>query len=142
MTTLEWILVAIVCGTIEIFSLGLWFLWLAISAAFIALLVSLGILSTLESQLLVFAFVTLMLIIFTRPLALRLFKTKDTVSNVQALIGQHGVTLTNLGPLEYGQVKVRGEVWTAFANEEIEVDTRVTVTEINGVKLAVEKTVE
>mgnify|MGYP001422112890 FL=1 len=142
MTTLEWILVAIVCGTIEIFSLGLWFLWLAISAAFIALLVSLGILSTLESQLLVFAFVTLMLIIFTRPLALRLFKTKDTVSNVQALIGQHGVTLTNLGPLEYGQVKVRGEVWTAFANEEIEVDTRVTVTGINGVKLAVEKTVE
>ncbi len=142
MTTLEWILVAIVCGTIEIFSLGLWFLWLAISAAFIALLVSLGILSTLESQLLVFAFVTLMLIIFTRPLALRLFKTKDTVSNVQELIGQHGVTLTNLGPLEYGQVKVRGEVWTAFANEEIEVDTRVTVTGINGVKLAVEKTVE
>lgn len=142
MTTLEWILVAIVCGTIEIFSLGLWFLWLAISAAFIALLVSLGILSTLESQLLVFAFVTLMLIIFTRPLALRLFKTKDTVSNVQALIGQHGVTLTNLGPLEYGQVKVRGEVWTAFANEEIEVDTRVSVTGINGVKLAVEKTVE
>jgi len=142
MTTLEWILVAIVCGTIEIFSLGLWFLWLAISAAFIALLVSLGILSTLESQLLIFAFATLILIIFTRPLALRLFKTEDYVSNVQALVGQHGVTLSNLGPLEYGQVKVRGEVWTAFANEEIEVDTRVTVTGINGVKLAVEKTVE
>ncbi|MDD3853311.1 MAG: NfeD family protein [Syntrophomonadaceae bacterium] len=142
MTTLEWILVAIVCGTIEIFSLGLWFLWLAISAAFIALLVGLGILSTLESQLLVFAFVTLILIIFTRPLALRLFKTEDIVSNVQALVGQHGVTLTNLGPLEYGQVKVRGEVWTAFANEEIEADTRVTVTGINGVKLSVEKTVD
>ncbi|MGI5879892.1 MAG: NfeD family protein [Syntrophomonadaceae bacterium] len=142
MTTLEWILVAIVCGTIEIFSLGLWFLWLAISAAFIALLVSLGILSTLESQLLIFAFATLILIIFTRPLALRLFKTEDTVSNVQALVGQHGVTLSSLGPLEYGQVKVRGEVWTAFANEEIEADTRVTVTGINGVKLAVEKTEE
>lgn len=142
MTTLEWILVAIVCGTIEIFSLSLWFLWLAISAAFIALLVSLGVLSTLESQLLLFAFATLILIIFTRPLALRLFKTKDKASNVQALVGQHGITLTNLGPLEYGQVKVRGEIWTAYANEDIEADTRVTVTDIKGVKLEVEKTGE
>jgi membrane protein implicated in regulation of membrane protease activity len=65
MTAVQWILIAVVCGAIEIFTLGLWFLWLAIAALIVAGAVSVGWLSSLEVQLLVFAFLTLLFIIFT-----------------------------------------------------------------------------
>lgn len=139
MSSLQWILVAVVTGAIEIFSAGFWFLWLSISALIVALGVTLGWFAKLGAQLLVFALLTTIFIIFTRPLVLKFIKTNDTVSNVHALIGQHGITLSKITPLEYGQVKVNGEVWTAVSSQEIDADTRVSVTAIDGVKLVVIK---
>lgn len=139
MTFLQWILVAIICGAIEIFTVGFWFLWLAIAAVAVALLVQFGLLPTLEIQLLIFAIFTLLLIIFTRPLIMRFVKSNDKVSNVKALIGQHGITITPIVPMQFGQVKVNGEVWTAIVEEEMEENTRVEVIGIDGVKLLVKK---
>ena len=139
MTFLEWILVAIICGAIEIFTAGFWFLWLAIAGVIVALLVQFGLLPALEMQLLVFALFTLLLIIFTRPLVVKFVKSNDKVSNVKALIGQHGITLTSIVPMQFGQVKVNGEIWTAVAEEELEENTRVEVMGIDGVKLIVKK---
>lgn len=139
MNFLEWILVAVICGAIEIFTVGFWFLWLAIAAVVVALLVQFGLLPTLEMQLLIFAIFTLLLIIFTRPLIMRFVKSNDKVSNVKALIGQHGITITPIVPMQFGQVKVNGEVWTAIAEEELEENTRVEVIGIDGVKLLVKK---
>lgn len=139
MTFLEWILVAIICGAIEIFTAGFWFLWLAIAGVIVALLVQFGLLPALEIQLLVFALLTLLLIIFTRPLVVKFVKSNDKVSNVKALIGQHGITLTSIVPMQFGQVKVNGEIWTAVAEEELEENTRVEVMGIDGVKLIVKK---
>lgn len=139
MSSLQWILIAIVCGAIEVASLGFWFLWLGVSALLVALGASLNLLNNLESQLLVFAIISAVMIIFTRPLALKLFHTEDTATTVDALIGQHGMTLTAIHPMQYGQVKLNGEIWTAAAPEEIEVDTRVVVTGIEGVKLLVKQ---
>jgi membrane protein implicated in regulation of membrane protease activity len=131
--------VAIICGAIEIFTVGFWFLWLAIAAVAVALLVQFGLLPTLEIQLLIFAIFTLLLIIFTRPLIMRFVKSNDKVSNVKALIGQHGITITPIVPMQFGQVKVNGEVWTAIAEEELEENIRVEVIGIDGVKLLVKK---
>lgn len=142
MTAAQWIIIAVVCGSIEIFTMGLWFLWLALSALLVAIGVRLEWLDTLQLQLLLFAIFTFLFIIFTRPLAVKLFKTKDTLSNVNALIGQHGISTTNLAPLQYGQVKVNGEIWSALSQSEIDTDTRILVTGIDGVKLVVEKAVQ
>ena len=137
MTAIQWIIIAIICGAIEIFSAGFWFVWLALSALILALGVKLSLLDTLEIQLLIFAFITLLFVIFGRPLIMKFIKTNERVSNVDALIGQHGITLTELKPLEQGQVKLKGEVWTAVSNEEIAADTRVIVEAVEGVKLRV-----
>lgn len=139
MLSIQWIIVAIICGAIEIFSAGFWFIWLALSALIVAIGVKFSILNSLESQLLVFAFITLLFVIFARPLIMKFIKTNERVSNVDALIGQHGITLTELKPLQFGQVKLNGEVWTAISTEEIEIDTRVVVEAIEGVKLKVKK---
>lgn len=137
MSALQWILVAILAGAVEIASAGFWFLWLALSALLVAVGVSLKWLASLELQLLIFALFTTVFIIFTRPLVLKFIKTNDTISNVNALIGQHGVVVTGIAPLQYGQVKVNGEIWTAASAETIEPDQRIEVTGIDGVKLVV-----
>lgn len=139
MSSLEWVLIAIVCGAIEIAFVGLWFLWLAFSALLVAIGTSFHLLNTLESQLLVFALCSLLFIIFTRPLVMKTIKTQDTFSNVQALIGQYGMTVKPISKLNYGQVKVSGEIWTAFSEEEIDTGVRIEVTGIDGVKLKVKR---
>ncbi len=139
MSSLQWILIAILCGAVEIFSSGFWFLWLAIAALLIAVASALGIISTIPAQLLVFSIITLVLIVFTRPLLMKTIKTDDKVSNIKALIGQQGMSLTPVTPLHYGQVKVNGEIWTAVSEEYIEENIRVVVTGVDGVKLVVDK---
>ncbi len=139
MASLQWILIAILCGAVEIFSSGFWFLWLAIAALLVAGGAATGILISLPAQLLVFSIITLVLIVFTRPLLMKTVKSNDTVSNVKALIGQQGMALTPISPLNFGQVKVNGEIWTATSNEYIEENIRVVVTGIDGVKLVVDK---
>jgi len=141
MTTAQWVIIAVVCGSIEIFTMGLWFLWLALAALLVAVGVRLDWLGTLQWQLLIFAFFTLIFIIFTRPLAIKFFKTKDTISNVKALVGQHGISTTDIEPLQYGQVKVNGEIWTAISNHEIKSGTKIEVIDIDGVKLIVQKAI-
>ncbi|MEA4924053.1 hypothetical protein SDC9_202028 [bioreactor metagenome] len=139
MSALQWILVAIVCGAIEIFTAGFWFLWLALAALLVSGAVGLAWLVNLPGQLLVFALITLIFIVFTRPLVVKMVKTNDTASNVAALIGQHGVALTGISPLNYGQVKVNGEIWTAVSHHEIEANIRIVVTGVDGVKLVVDE---
>ncbi|MGI6434310.1 MAG: NfeD family protein [Syntrophomonadaceae bacterium] len=142
MSALQWVLVALACCLIEIFTVGLWFLWLALAALLTALGVRLGVLTGLEAQLLIFSVFTLAFLVFTRPLALKFFKTNDTPSNMKAVIGQHGVVTKAISPLEYGQVKVNGEIWTASAQENLDPDVRIQVVAVQGVKLVVEKASE
>jgi membrane protein implicated in regulation of membrane protease activity len=141
MSAIQWILIAVLCGAVEIFTAGFWFLWLALSALIVAAVVSLALLQSLQGQLLVFAIITLIFVVFTRPLILKLIKSNDTISNVNALIGQHGISTTKISPLHFGQVKVNGEIWTAVATEEIDIDVRIVVTGIDGVKLVVKQAV-
>lgn len=139
MSALEWILIAVIAGIIEIFTSGFWFLWLSLAAILVAAGASLKWLVKLPGQLLIFSLFTLIFIIFTRPLVLKTIKTNDTKSNTDALMGQHGVTLTAITPWEYGQIKVNGEVWSVVSQEEIEAGTRVQVIGIEGVKLVVKR---
>ena len=50
MSAVQWILVAVLCGAVEIFSAGFWFLWLALAALLVAAGVSLKWLVSLPSS--------------------------------------------------------------------------------------------
>lgn len=139
MSALHWIIIALVCGVVEILTAGFWFLWLALAGLLTALFVRLGLLPGISGQIIVFSIITLALIIFTRPIVLRFVKTRDTHSNIKALIGQIAIVTSTITPREYGQVKVNGEIWTATASESLEVDSRVKILGIDGVKLVVER---
>lgn len=135
-----WFGIAVACAVIEIATGGLWFLWLALGGAVIALLTWLKLTTQLPIQLLIFSLLSLLLIIFTRPLLVKALGTKEVKSNVDSLIGRQGVVIEAINPLTgEGQVKVGGEIWSVRAAHAIAVGQSVEVEAVQGVRLMVKE---
>lgn len=138
-----WAMWLILCGIFlitEIFTVSFFFLWPGIGA-FIALIACL-LGCNFNVQVFIFALSSILLIIFTKPLVKKLFKTNNVSMNNKSIIGKNGTVLKTIDNLtSSGQVKIGGEIWTAKSlnNDIIEVGSTVKVDEISGVKLIVEK---
>lgn len=63
------------------------------------------------------------------------WRNRKSITGIEAIIGADGCAVTTLDP--EGQVKVRGQLWTAHATERVEVGDDVTVTAVEGLKLEV-----
>ena len=135
---MAWLIIGIICGIIEVATMGFWFLWLALSALSVSLLTWLNVVSELPAQVIVFGIITIAFIILTRPLVVKLFKTHEVKSNVDALIGLTGTVIVDISPHDSGQVNLQGEIWTARADQEISENSSVIVKSVEGVTLYVE----
>ena len=93
----------------------------------------------LYAQITVFLLISIILIIFTRPVAIKHLKIGKYKTTADLLIGQTGIVLKDIFEHKTGQVKVKGQIWTAVAESEdfIAADTEVVVKAIEGVKLVV-----
>ena len=138
-----WLAWLILCGVfliIEIFTTTFLMFWPGIGA-FLAFLTSL-ITDNQVIQIGVFTITSILMIIFMKPLVKKLFKNnEDTVMNSNSLIGKTGIVIKEINTLEgKGQVKVNGELWSAFTEDEnliINEGEKVTIESINGVRLKV-----
>lgn len=138
MSSIAWLVIGLICGIIEVATLGFWFLWLALAAILVSLGVKAHLLNGIGPQIVAFAVLTLLFIVFTRPLVLKFFKTEEVKSNVDSLVGETALVTQDILPLHTGQAKLRGEIWTAAADVEIRAGISVRVRAIEGVKLLVE----
>ncbi len=140
MEALCWLLLAALFIVIEIISLGLTTIWFA-GGAFVAALAGLAGVS-LTIQIALFLIVSIILLVLTRPVAVKYLDSKTQKTNSEALIGQKAVVLQTIDNLKTeGQVKVNGMEWTARAKTDemvIPEGEVVTILEIQGVKLIVE----
>lgn len=140
MEALCWLLLAALFIVIEIISLGLTTIWFA-GGAFVAALAGLAGVS-LTIQVALFLIVSIILLVLTRPVAVKYLDSKTQKTNSEALIGQKAVVLQTIDNLKTeGQVKVNGMEWTARAKMDemvIPEGEVVTILEIQGVKLIVE----
>lgn len=134
-----WLVALIVFLVIEAATLGLATIWFAGGAlvALIAAMCGAGIVI----QIVLFLVVSLVLLFFTRPLAVR-FLNKDTLkTNVDRVVGMEGVVTEEISNLAgTGRVSLEGNMWTARTENEggtIPVDAVVTVLRVEGVKLIV-----
>ena len=134
-----WLIALVVFLVIEAATLGLATIWVAGGAlvALIAAMCGAGIVI----QIVLFLVVSLVLLFFTRPLAVR-FLNKDTLkTNVDRVVGMEGVVTEEISNLAgTGKVSLGGNVWTARTENEggtIPVDAVVTVLRVEGVKLIV-----
>ena len=137
-----WLIIAGLCLVIEIYTVGFFIFWFGVGALF-ALIVSL-VTNNLFIQVVVFLITSSLFVISTKPLMKKFVKSEKTIpTNFFSLSGKQGIVTEKIdSTTETGQVKVRGELWSAISDEDIEKDSKVKVLGIDGVKLKVEKVKE
>ena len=136
--TIFWLIVMIGFLIAEALTVGLVGIWFA-GGALVAVILSLFEVSPLM-QVIVFFAVSICLLVFTRKIFVEKLNTGKENTNVDALIGETGQVTMTINPMEVGQVKLKGQVWSALADDSlltIEEGTYVTVKAIEGVKLIV-----
>lgn len=135
-----WLVVSAALIVAEIISLGLTTIWFAIGALAAALAAFLG--AGISIQLIVFAVLSLVFLIFTAPVARKHFMRQPEKTNVESLVGMIGVVTDAIDNLKSeGTVSLNGQEWSARSEsgENIEKDCRVSVVSISGVKLIVKR---
>ena len=138
--TIAWLIVSVVMVIGEMLCPVFFMFWFGIGAL-VALVVSLFS-SNIIAQATVFLVVSLILVIFMKPLTKKFFKsnTKDEL-NMNGIIGKTAIVTKPINNLNgTGEVKIHGEIWRAVnENDEeiIEKDKKVEVLRIDGVKLIV-----
>ena len=94
-------------------------------------------------QILVFLVLSALLLIFMKPLSKKVLGIKHVATNADSLIGEKAVVIEAINNLEAkGQVKVRGQVWSARAQDKNAVYEKgdvLNVISIEGVKLICKK---
>ena len=139
MIPIIWLIILAVLVDIEIITLGLTTIWFA-GGALAALVVSL-LGGPVWLQILLFLAVSVVLLVFTRPLAVRYMNKNQQKTNVDSIPGKTGVVVETIDNLKAeGQVMLDGMVWTAKSEsgDTIEEGKVVKVLAVEGVKLIVE----
>ena len=97
----------------------------------------------LPVQIIVFLLVSILLLVLTRPIAIKFFNQERQKTNADSLIGQRAVVLETIDTLHgTGRVEVNGMEWSAKVEDAtavIEAGTVVSIEGIQGVKLIVKK---
>lgn len=92
-------------------------------------------------QVVLFLVVSLVLLIFTRPVAVKYFNKDRIKTNAESLVGRQAIVTAEIDNLQgIGQVTVGTQEWSARSYDNggrIPVGTVVDVLAINGVKLMV-----
>lgn len=86
-------------------------------------------------QILIFLVLSSVLLIFTRPTALKLLKAGREKTNSESVIGRKALVIKKITKFDKGEVKCGGIVWTAKTEDEspLEKGTECTIVKIEGV---------
>ena len=139
--TIAWLGLLIILLVIEIITVGLTSIWAAGGALAALILNIMGL--SLVWQVVVFFVVTFVLLIFTRPFAVRFINTQREKTNYEGIIGKTIRIAERVDNIrQTGMAVVNGQEWTVRAEEEQEIlepETLAKVVNISGVKLIVKK---
>lgn len=139
--TIAWLGLLIILLIIEIITVGLTSIWAAGGALAALILNILGL--SLVWQIVAFFVVTFVLLIFTRPFAVRFINTQREKTNYEGIIGKTIRIAERVDNIrQTGMAVVNGQEWTVRAQEDQEIlepETLAKVVDISGVKLIVRK---
>jgi len=141
MQAMYWLIALAVLLGIEIATLGLTTIWFAggCLVGFVAAILG----APWQLQFFLFIVVSLVLLIFTRPVALRYLNRGRAKTNYESIVGREGRVTARIDNFhQSGSVAISGQEWTARSANDAEImepGTAVIVQEIKGVKLIVKK---
>lgn len=134
-----WVGVLIICILIETLTMGLTTIWAAIAAVPLIFIARTKL--DFKWQLLIFVILTLVLIIATRPLALKIFNKSKNATNVNSMVGEEVIITKAITKFEKGEGKAKnGVIWsiTSKTDENIPKGTSHKVVSIEGNTLIIE----
>lgn len=135
--TMIWLIAFLGLLLVEFLTVGLISIWFAVGA--FAALITAFFTDSVVIQSVVFVVVSFVTLIVTKPLIKKFKVDKFEPTNSDRVIGKVCEVVKEITPMEYGEVKIFGTIWTAASDKKIEVGTKVVVERIDGAKLIVRK---
>jgi len=134
-----WLVILIGAIIIEAVTLGLTSIWFAGGALVAVLAAALN--APVAVQVILFFVVSLLLLFFTRPIAVKYFNKDRVKTNVESLVGRKAIVTGEIDNLKaVGQVTLGAQEWSARSldpEQGIALGTVVEIVAIDGVKLIV-----
>lgn len=139
--TVIWLLILVALIVVELITMGLTTIWFAIGALIAAIVAAIS--GPFWLQMALFVVVSLVIMYFTRPIAVKYFNKDRVRTNAESLVGRQAIVISEINNLEgIGQVNVGGQEWSARSTKDevqLPVGAVVEICAINGVKLIVEE---
>lgn len=133
-----WLIIAVLFILGELLTGTLFLLAVGIGSAFAGLANYLNL--DPITQLIVFAIVTILMVILSKPIASKLTKNSPAKkANADRLIGEKVKVIEEIKKDEMGLVNYLGDNWKATSKDNIPANERAIVESINGVTLTVKK---
>lgn len=134
-----WLVILIMAVVVEVLTLGLTTIWFA-GGALVSIVATL-LHAPIAVQVILFFTVSLLLLFFTRPVAVKYFNRDRVRTNVESLVGRQAIVISEINNIqETGQVTLGGSQWSARCESDnvvLPAGAVVNVISINGVKLIV-----
>lgn len=141
MNPMIWLGLLAVLLIVEAVTAGLTTIWFAGGALIAAIAAWMG--AGVLAQIVLFLAVSGVLLVFTRPLAVKYLNKDKVATNANSLIGKKAVVTIDIDNLaQTGQVLINDVEWTARTSDDSQKISKgavVEIKEIRGVKLIVEK---
>ncbi len=141
MNPMIWLGLLAVLLLVEAVTAGLTTIWFAGGALVAAIAAWMG--AGVLVQIVLFLAVSGVLLVFTRPLAVKYLNKDKIATNANSLIGKNAVVTIDIDNLaQTGQVLINDVEWTARTSDDSQKVTKgavVEIKEIRGVKLIVEE---
>lgn len=140
MSSIAWIIIAVVLAVIETFTVGLLAIWFAIGAAVTAIVLAFAPELNSTIQIIIFAAVSCILFLITRNKIKRKIE-KGSSQPVYSILGKTALVTKEINSMKgIGQISINGDIWSAKSYDlEIIIPekSQVEVLEIDGVKAVV-----
>ena len=128
-----WLTLLVIFVVIEAFTMSLTTIWPAIASLPLIFIAKTGL--PFKWQLLIFVLLTLVLVIFTRPFAVKKLKIGKDKTNVNDMEGQEVLVTKAILQFQKGEAKSKnGVIWTVTSayGTEIPENTICIVTKVQG----------
>lgn len=136
-----WLIVGLLMLLAELVSVALVFIFFSVGALLTALLAWIGVIPSLEMQLLAFSVISVLALILTRKQAKSLLKRRGKHTEYNEYAGETAMVIKDIPATGEGKIYYRGAEWIALSikNIPIEAGSKVVIRKTDGIKLLVDE---
>ena len=138
-----WLSLMVIFVVIEAFTMALTTVWAALASIPMIFISRTGL--PFRWQFLIFVVLTIVLIVFTRPFAVKKLKLGQDKMNVSSMLGQEVLVVSAIQAFKKGEAKAKnGTIWTVSSegSSEIPENTVCIVTEVQGNTLTIKPKID